>query len=159
VNRNGRLDFFRNALSLAAIASLLPRRASAQTLGKQYIKTAHAQDSAYSQAVVAAPGRTIYLAGTAGGSDDTGKPIEDFEGQVRQLFHTFSVTLGQAGGKLSDIVTMTVVLKDFKYAKEFVDIRKQLFGDNFPASTIVNGTVLASPQTLISIQGVAVVNS
>ncbi len=159
MNGNGRLNFFRNALGLAAIAAVLPGRASAQTPGKQYIKTPHAQDNAYSQAVITAPGRMVWLAGQTGAVDDAGKPIADFEGQVRQIFHAFSVTLGQSGSKLSDIVYMTVFLKDIRYSKDFIAIRKQTFGDNFAASAIINITALASPQTLIEVQAVAVVNS
>jgi 2-iminobutanoate/2-iminopropanoate deaminase len=154
---DGRLGFFRNALSLAALASLLPSRASAQSTGKQFIKTAHAQQNAYSQAVVTAPGRTVWLAGQTGAVDDAGKPIADFEGQVRQIFHAFTVTLGQAGAKLSDIVYMTVFLKDIRYSQSFIAIRKELVGDNFPASAIINITALATPLTLIEVQAVAVV--
>ena len=39
----------------------------------------------------------------------------------------------------------------------FIAIRKELVGDNFPASAIVNITALATPLALIEVQAAAVV--
>jgi 2-iminobutanoate/2-iminopropanoate deaminase len=160
----GRLGFFRNAFSLAAISAVLPSQVNAQTsaasvpAGKKYIKNAHAQANSYSQAVVTVPGRIVWLAGQTGQLDDAGKPIDDFSGQVRQIFHAFSDTLAQANAKLSDIVSMTCFIKDIRYAKDLTTIRKEILGDNFPGSAVINITALATPLTLIEIQAVAVVN-
>jgi 2-iminobutanoate/2-iminopropanoate deaminase len=161
----GRLGFFRNTLSVAAIAAVLPSQVNAQsrvapaTPGKTYIKNAHAQANSYSQAVITAPGRMVWLAGQTGAVDDAGKPINDFSGQVRQIFHAFSDTLAQANAKLSDIVSMTCFLKDIRYAKDLTTLRGEILGDNFPGSAVINITALATPLTLIEIQAVAVVNS
>jgi 2-iminobutanoate/2-iminopropanoate deaminase len=161
----GRLGFFRSTLSVAAIAAVLPSQANAQsrvapaTPGKMYIKNTHAQANSYSQAVITAPGRMVWLAGQTGALDDAGKPINDFSGQVRQIFHAFSDTLAQANAKLSDIVSMTCFLKDIRYAKELTTLRGEILGDNFPGSAVINITALATPLTLIEIQAVAVVNS
>lgn len=154
---NGRLGFFRKAFSFAAIASILPSQSNAQTKGKQFIKNAHAQQNAYSQAVVTTGGKTVWLAGQTGAVDDSGILINDFEGQVRQIFHAFGLTLAQAGAKLSDIVYMTVFLKDIRFAQSFLAIRKETLGDNFPASAVIHITGLATPLTLIEVQAVAVV--
>lgn len=161
MNTKARLGFIRNAFSLAAIASVLPAQANAQsapTPGKRYVKNAHAQANSYSQAVITAPGRMIWLAGQTGAVDDGGKLINDFDGQVRQIFHAFSDTLAQANAKLSDIVSVTCFLKDIRYAKQLTTIRGEILGDNFPGSAVINITALATPLTLIEIQGVAVVN-
>jgi 2-iminobutanoate/2-iminopropanoate deaminase len=159
----GRFGFFRNVLGLAAAASLVPAAADAQASrpapGKHYIKNAHGQANSYSQAVITAPGRTVWLAGQTGQLDDAGKAIDDFDGQVHQIFHAFSQTLAQANAKLSDIVYMTVFLKDIRYAKAFTTIRKQVFGDNFPGSAVINITALATPLTLIEVQAIAVVTT
>jgi enamine deaminase RidA (YjgF/YER057c/UK114 family) len=76
---------------------------------------------------------------------------------VRQLFSQFAKTLQEAGGKLSDIVTMTVFITDIRNAEQFLRIRRETFGDNFPASALIEITALVPPQALIEIQAVAVV--
>jgi 2-iminobutanoate/2-iminopropanoate deaminase len=164
VKIEGRLKFFRNALSLTALASLVPAAGAAQTTQpsggarKQFIKNAHAQSSAYSQGIVTAPGRTVWLAGQTGAVTADGKPILDFEGQVREIFRLFSLTLAEGNAKLSDIVYMTVFLKDVRYMRTFTDIRKELLVDNFPVSAVITITALATPVTLIEVQAIAVVN-
>jgi enamine deaminase RidA (YjgF/YER057c/UK114 family) len=89
LNSADRLGFFRKAFSFAAIAAVLPAEAKAQsappTPGKKYIKNPHGQKNSYSQAVITAPGRMVWLAGQTGAVDDAGKPINDFDGQVRQI--------------------------------------------------------------------------
>jgi enamine deaminase RidA (YjgF/YER057c/UK114 family) len=49
--------------------------------------------------------------------DDSGKSLaNDFEGQARQIFKQFGATLDKAGGKLGDMVQMTVFVTDVRYA-------------------------------------------
>jgi enamine deaminase RidA (YjgF/YER057c/UK114 family) len=160
----GRLGFVRRVVALAGAATVVPsvldaHSAAAPTPGKTYIKNVHGQANSYSQAVITAPGRMVWLAGQTGAVDDAGKPIVDFDGQVRQIFHLFGITLAQADAKLSDIVSMTCFLKDIRYAKNLTTLRGQILGDNFPGSAVINITALATPTTLIEIQAVAVVNS
>jgi 2-iminobutanoate/2-iminopropanoate deaminase len=61
------------------------------------------------------------------------------------------------GGKLSDIVTMTAFITDDRYDRRFLELRKEILGDNFPASAMINIRSLAQPDLLIEIQAVAVV--
>jgi enamine deaminase RidA (YjgF/YER057c/UK114 family) len=104
-------------------------------------------------------GRTIWLAGqTASQADANGKPLAgDFDGQVRAIFDALAKTLARAGGKLADIVTMTVFMVDDRYDRRFLEIRKETFGDNFPASALINVHSLASPVAMLEIQAIAVV--
>lgn len=81
----------------------------------------------------------------------------DFDGQVRAIFAALSKTLEDAGGKLSDIVTMTAFITDDRYDRRFLEIRKEIFGDSFPASAMINIRSLAQPDLLIEIQSVAVI--
>ena len=117
------------------------------------------QNNAYSQAVITSGGRTIWLAGQASPQKDaSGKSLAgDFDGHVRAIFAALAKTLGDAGGKLSDIVTMTAFITDDRYDRRFLDIRKEIFGDNFPASAMINIRSLAQPDLLIEIQSVAVI--
>ena len=52
-------------------------------------------------------------------------------------------TLEEAGGKLADMVTMTVFITDPRYGDRFTQLRREIFGDNFPASAF-DGSSLRS---------------
>ena len=100
-----------------------------------YIKTERAQQRGYSTAVITEGGRTVWLAGQTATVDDSGKSLAtDFEAQTRQIFKQFGATLEKAGGRLSDMVQMTVFVTDVRYADRFTQIRREIFGDNFPAA-------------------------
>src|SRR5215467_6169272 len=85
--------------------------------------------------------------------------VGDFEGQTRAIFASIEKTLAQHQGKLSDIVRMTVYITDARYGDKFVEIRREIFKQNFPASTLVTVSGLAHPALLIEITPVAVVGS
>jgi 2-iminobutanoate/2-iminopropanoate deaminase len=147
---------------LGVVGGLMALAGSAKAQGAQnreFFKSDFAQGNAYSQAVVTTGGRTIWLAGqTASQADANGKPLAgDFDGQVRSIFDALAKTLDRAGGKLSDIVTMTVFMVDDRYDRRFLELRKEILGDNFPASALINVHSLASPVALLEIQAVAVV--
>ena len=114
----------------------------------------------YSAAVVAKGGKTVYLAGEGAIADANGKSlIGDFEGQVRASFAEMEKTLARAGGKLSDIVTMTVYYTDVRNLGRFAAIRSELFPQNRPASAQITVSALAGPGMLVEIQAIAVIGS
>jgi 2-iminobutanoate/2-iminopropanoate deaminase len=57
------------------------------------------------------------------------------------------------------IVYMTVYITDPRYGDKFVEIRKEIFKKEFPASTLVTVSGLATPEMLIEVSSVAVVGS
>ena len=143
------------ALPSVMLAGIL---VSAATHSKEYIKDARPQERAYSLAVVTKGGKTIWLAGQTATVDDTGKSLAgDFEGQARQVFKLLAATLAKAGGKLSDMVQMTVFITDVRNGTRLTEIRREVFGDNFAGSALITITALASPDAKIEIQGFAVV--
>lgn len=125
---------------------------------RRYIKRPTAQARAYSQAVITEGGRIVWLAGQVGVADVSGNSLAgDFDGQVREIFARLSQTLGEAGGGLADMVTMTVFITDARYGDRFTELRKQIFGDNFPASALITVAGLARPEMLVEVQGIAVI--
>ena len=125
---------------------------------RRYLKRDAAQARAYSQAVVTAGGRTVWLAGQTGPADGTGKSLAgDFDGQVREVFARLGQTLAELGGTLADMVTMTVFITDARYGDRFTQLRKEIFDDNFPASALITVAGLARPELLVEVQGVAVI--
>jgi 2-iminobutanoate/2-iminopropanoate deaminase len=124
----------------------------------QRIKTERAQQRGYSPAVITEGGRIVWLAGQTGTVDDSGKSLaNDFEGQARQIFKGFDAVLRKAGGTLADLVQMTVFVTDVRYGERLWQVRKQVFGDDFPGSAMVTISALANPDAKIEIQGYAVI--
>jgi 2-iminobutanoate/2-iminopropanoate deaminase len=137
-----------------AILAATPMDAMART----YIKGDRQQLRAYSPAVVTEGGKIIWLAGQIATVDDDGKSLAgDFDGQVRQVFKLLNATLEKAGGKLSDMVQMTVFITDARNGDRLTQIRREIFGDNFPGSALITISALAVPDAKIEIQGVAVI--
>ena len=73
------------------------------------------------------------------------------------MFARLGQTLAEAGGTLGDMVTMTVFITDARYGDRFTQLRKEIFGDNFPASALITVAGLARPELLVEVQGVAVI--
>ncbi len=125
---------------------------------RHHLKREAAQARAYSQAVATEGGKTVWLAGQVGGADAAGRSLTgDFDGQVREVFARLGQTLAEAGGALADMVTMTVFITDARYGDRFTQLRKEIFGDNFPASALITVAGLARPEFLVEVQGVAVI--
>lgn len=126
---------------------------------RQYIKRDAAQERAFSPAVITQGGRIVWLAGQTTVEDANGKSLAgDFAGQANEVFARIAKTLEQAGGTLADIVTMTVSITDARFGDSFTKIRKEIFGDNFPASALITVAGLATPEMLVEVQAIAVVD-
>jgi 2-iminobutanoate/2-iminopropanoate deaminase len=125
-----------------------------------YMEKSEQQASrAYSPAVITQGGKTVWLAGQTATRDDAGSDIAgNFDAQVKTIFSLIGKTLQRAGGRLSDMVTMTVFINDPRNGDRFVELRKGFFPDgNFPASALITVSAFARPGMLIEIQGVAVI--
>ena len=128
---------------------------------RQFLKgDARQRERAYSPAVKINGGTTIYMAGQTGYQDEEGKIYPaDFDGQVRVAFERMRKTLAAAGGKLDDIVTMTVFITDMANGTRFTQLRKEFFHeDRYPASALIGIKELARPEMMIEIQAIAVVD-
>ena len=147
-------------ISIVIAAATLFFGLSATLHAKDFIKGERPQQRGYSLAVITEGGKTVWLAGQTATTDDSGKSLAgDFEAQVRQVFKLLNATLEKAGGKLSDMVQMTVFITDVRYGDRLTEIRREIFGDNFPGSALITITALANPDAKIEIQGYAVIGS
>jgi 2-iminobutanoate/2-iminopropanoate deaminase len=126
-------------------------------MAKRYLKRERAQSRAYSQAVASEGGRIVWLAGQTAGDDGAGRSLAgDFDGQVREVFARLGATLADAGGRLADMVTMTVFITDARLGDRFTELRKEIFDNDFPASALITVKGLARPELLVEVQGIAV---
>lgn len=119
---------------------------------------ARQRERAYSPAVKVKGGTTLYLAGQTGYQDEHGETYpSNFDGQVRVAFERIRGTLEKAGGKLDDIVTMTVFITDMANGTRFTQLRKEFFQEGrYPASALIGIKELARPEMMVEIQAIAV---
>lgn len=119
---------------------------------------ARQRERAYSPAVKVKGGTTLYLAGQTGYQDERGETYpSNFDGQVRVAFERIRGTLEKAGGKLDDIVTMTVFITDMANGTRFTQLRKEFFQEGrYPASALIGIKELARPEMMVEIQAIAV---
>lgn len=147
-------------ISTGITAAALVVAFSTPSRAQKYVKGERPQQRGYSLAVITEGGKTVWLGGQIATVDDSGKSLAgDFEGQVRQIFKLISATLEKAGGKLKDMVQMTVFITDVRNGDRLTEIRREIFGDNFPGSALITVTGLADPNAKIEIQGYAVIGS
>jgi 2-iminobutanoate/2-iminopropanoate deaminase len=112
----------------------------------------------YSPGVLTKGGKTLWLAGVTTLKDEDGKSLAgDIEGQTRFIFREIERNLKKVGGKLDDIVYMTVYLTDARNGPEFSKVRKEVFPNDKPASSQITVAALAVPGFLIEIQCIAVI--
>ena len=128
-------------------------------MSKEYYKGTNEEDRSYSPAVKTTGGTTVYLAGVGAIVDESGKSLaDDFEGQVRASFERIRSTLGRAGGRLDDIVNMTVYIIDMQNGTRFTQIRKEFFKEGFPCSALIGISSLARPEMMVEVHAVAVLD-
>lgn len=126
---------------------------------KTVINPPHLSDSlqyGYSQATVAAPeARLIHVAGQVGLAKDG---PNDFESQVDRAFENLIAALKAAGGRVEDVVKITLLIKDHNPHKlqYLVKKRRAVFGSTPPASTLIPVTALYADEVSFEIDAVAV---
>ena len=108
---------------------------------------------AYSLGVRA--GNLLFLAGQLGHDTEPQSGVGRFEAQTRRVFDRMQAILEAAGGTLDNLVTMTVFVTDIRYGDEFVRLRGEILGRDFPASALIGVSQLANPDALIEIQATA----
>jgi enamine deaminase RidA (YjgF/YER057c/UK114 family) len=145
---------------IAATAMVLVSTSQVDAQTRNFIKGDRPQQRGYSLAVITEGGKIAWLAGQTAVVDDSGKSLAgNFEGQVRQVFKQLSATLEKAGGKLSDMVQMTVFITDVRNGDRLTEIRREILGNNFPGSALITVSALAVPEAKVEIQGYAVIGS
>jgi enamine deaminase RidA (YjgF/YER057c/UK114 family) len=112
------------------------------------------EPSGYAHAVVAAPGRTVYLGGQTGSGDTV---AAQFDAAAASLV----TALRAAGGEPDDLVSLVVYATDvdeYRAAmEELGGVWRRHFGRRYPAMALVGVSALVDPDARIELMGVAVV--
>jgi reactive intermediate/imine deaminase len=113
----------------------------------------------YSQAVKAEGRRLLFVSGmTARDKDGNIVGKGDMKAQTRQVLENIKAALEKAGATFDQIVKVTVFITDMSRFKEIHEVRAQYFKENYPASTMVQVSGLVSPEMLIEVEAIAVLD-
>lgn len=81
--------------------------------------------------------------------------VGDIRLQTRQALENMQQVLGSADASLADIVKVTFYLTDIRHKASVWDIRKEMFGDHRPASTLIGVSALVDPLALLEVDAIA----
>jgi len=102
-------------------------------------------------------GNTIYVSGQVAYNANGNLVGEgDIRGQTRQVFENIKAVLTAAGSGLGDIIKINTYITDQSKFMEMLEVRKEIFGGNPPASTAVVVAGLAFPGLLIEVEAIAI---
>ncbi len=81
--------------------------------------------------------------------------IGDIKAQTRQVIKNMQALLAKEDGTLNNIVKITFFLMDIRDKTAVWEVRKEMFGDARPASTLVEVTHLVDQHSLLEVEAVA----
>jgi enamine deaminase RidA (YjgF/YER057c/UK114 family) len=108
----------------------------------------------FSHAVVAAPGRTVYLAGQTGSGASIADQLDAAAGKV-------VAALRAAGAGPEDLVSLVVYVTDVdeyrSSLRQLGEVWRRHFGRRYPALALIGVAALFEPEARVELMGVAVV--
>ncbi len=109
-----------------------------------------------SQAIKSGP--FVFVSGQAG-YDDNGRIVEGgFAAQGEQAFQNLNRALTAAGTSLDKVVKVTIFVTDMGEFSNVVDLRRKHFSVPYPADSIVEIKALYTPEAMIEIEAIALVD-
>jgi enamine deaminase RidA (YjgF/YER057c/UK114 family) len=123
-----------------------------------------ARPRGFNHGILAGGGPWLFLAGQDA-SDSEGRIVApgDVVGQYEQALHNVRAVVAEAGGAMTDIVSLTLFVKDradyVAQLKELGAVHRRYFGAYYPAMALLEVTGFFQAETLIEVQGIAVIHS
>ena len=138
-------------------AKRMTARPSVSRLIKKVIDPGWAWDDRLPLAQAQQMGNTIYVSGQVAYSSE-GKLVGegDIKAQTRQVYQNIKDILAAASADIKDIIKINTYITDQSKFMDMLEVRKEIFGDNPPASTAVVVAGLAFPGLLIEVEAVAI---
>jgi 2-iminobutanoate/2-iminopropanoate deaminase len=81
--------------------------------------------------------------------------VGDVKAQTRQVLKNMDAMLRAAGGSLKNVVKINFFLTDIRDKSAIWDVRKEMFGETRPASTLVEVVHLVDQLSLLEVEAVA----
>ncbi len=138
-------------------AKKMTARPSVPRLVKKVVDPGWTWDDRLPLAQAQQMGNTIYVSGQIAYSPE-GKLVGegDMKAQTRQVYQNIKDILAAAGADIRDIIKINTYITDQSKFMDMLEVRKEIFGDNPPASTAVVVAGLAFPGLLIEVEAVAI---
>jgi len=109
-----------------------------------------------SQAIKAGP--FVFVSGQAGYDNDGNIVTGGFAAQGEQAFSNLNRALTAAGSSLKEVAKVTIFVTDMTQFDEVVALRRKYFSQPYPADSIVEVKWLYTPEAMIEIEAIALVN-
>ena len=108
---------------------------------------------------VARAGNTLYISGQVPiGPDGQVVGRGDAEAQAEQCWRNIETIVKHFGGTLANVEKVTTYITNWGFRPLVAKPRDRLFGPPYPASTLVVISALASPDFLVEIEVIAVLD-
>lgn len=117
--------------------------------------TIHPPFAPYSHGVIVPAGKKLVFCSGQLGIDANGVIPEDCEGQTKLCFDNIAAILAEAGLGLADIIRINAYVTDRKYLPQYMGVRNALFGQPYPASTLMIVSGFARPEFVVEIEAIA----
>jgi enamine deaminase RidA (YjgF/YER057c/UK114 family) len=105
----------------------------------------------------------FHIAGMTGSGPKGEHPGDDMYIQAKSIFQKFKDLLGAAGGKMNDIMSITVYVTNLDENTEVWRARREFFTGDFPCSTLIEvkrvGSPKASPPLKVEINATGVIGA
>jgi reactive intermediate/imine deaminase len=113
----------------------------------------------FSQAIaIEARGRLVFISGmTSRRADGSIAGVGDIEAQTRQVCENLKSAVEAAGGSMDDICRVDVYVRNMEHFDKIHKVRREYFKAPPPASTMVEVTKMTSPEYLVEISAIAVI--
>ncbi|MFO0698201.1 MAG: RidA family protein [Nitrospira sp.] len=85
--------------------------------------------------------------------------VGDFDAQAEQVFKNLDRVLRAGGSSMQNTIKVTIFLTDISHFDRVVALRGKWFRPPYPADTIVEVRSLYSPDAMIEIEAIAVLNA
>ncbi len=115
----------------------------------------------FSHGILVTGGRLLFLAGQTG-SDATGQISApgDLVAQYEQTLRNLKAVVDAAGGKMQDIMQITIFVRDrddyLAHLKPLGQVHRSFFGEYYPATALIEISRFFQDEALIEIEGLAV---
>jgi enamine deaminase RidA (YjgF/YER057c/UK114 family) len=105
-------------------------------------------------------GNTVYIAGQVAVAPDGGIVGKgDPQAQVRQVWRNLEAAVKSVGGTIQNIVKTTTYITNIEYAAAVREVRNEVYRSlQPPTSTLLVVSQLASPDYMVEIEAIAVVD-
>lgn len=116
-------------------------------------------DGRYTYSAAVRRGPFLFISGMIARDPATGEIVGkgDIVEQTDYIYRKIETILAEAGGTLDDIVKTTDYVTTLDRYSETASVRRKYFRNGFPAATGVVVKALVSPEALIEIDAVAII--